>query len=88
MERYRITTEVPPDDAADADAGVEQTWVLLPDRPSAIIQAQELSQRKKALHVRVYHEIWGSDTPPRTLELDLPARDAVSPGRIAAGGEP
>ncbi len=63
MERYRIT-QTPAD-------GVEQTYVLLPDRPSAVIQAEELSQRQKHLHVRVYHERPGAD---RELVLDLPAR--------------
>jgi hypothetical protein len=69
MERYRITTE---------ENGMEQTWVLLPDRPSAVIQAEELSQRKKTLRVRVYHEI--SESPPdwtTELALDLPPK---SPG--------
>jgi hypothetical protein len=51
MERYRITC-TPPD-------GPEQTWVLLPDRPSAEMQAHELRQRKKGVRVRVYHEVPG-----------------------------
>ena len=66
MERFRITTE---------EKGTEQTWVLLPDRPSAVIQAEELSQRQKSLHVRVYREV--SETPPdwsRELTLDLPPK--------------
>lgn len=69
MERYRITTE---------ENGAEQTWVLLPDRPSAVIQAEELAQRRKTLHVRVYHEI--SATPPdwsKELTLDLPPKAAA-----------
>ena len=62
MERYRITTT--------GQAGGEQTWVLLPDRASAIMQAEELSQREKTLHVRVYHEAGGT----RELAVDLPPR--------------
>ncbi|MFN3648401.1 MAG: hypothetical protein ACK47B_02370 [Armatimonadota bacterium] len=49
MERYRITTT--------GEDGVEQTWVLLPDEPSAAMQAEELSTREKTLHVRVYREV-------------------------------
>ena len=70
MERYRITTE-----ENGVPNAVEQTWVLLPDRPSAVIQAEELSQRKKMLHVRVYHEV--SATPAdwtKELALDLPPK--------------
>lgn len=63
MERYRITT-TPPD-------GTEQTWVLLPDRPSATMQAEELSQRERVLHVRIYHERPGAE---RELILDLPPK--------------
>ena len=66
MERYRITTQ---------EVDVEQTWVLLPDRPSAVIQAEELAQRNKTLHVRVYHET--AETPTdwkRELSLDLPPK--------------
>ena len=70
MERYRITT---------ADAGsAEQTWVLLPDRASAIMQAEELAQREKSLRVRVYREVTGA---PAELSLDLPPR-------ISAGSKP
>jgi hypothetical protein len=68
MERYRITTQ---------ENGAEQTWVLLPDRPSAVIQAEELWQRQKSLHVRVYHEV--SETPPawsKELTLDLPPKSS------------
>lgn len=63
MERYRITT-TPPGEA-------EQTWALLPDQASAHMQAEELANREKRLHVRVYHE--KSDTP-REISLDLPPR--------------
>ena len=63
MERYRITT-------ADA-GGAEQTWVLLPDRASAVMQAEELAQREKSLHVRVYREAGGA---PAELSVDLPPR--------------
>jgi hypothetical protein len=63
MERYRITTSTP--------EGPEQTWVLLPDAASATMQAEELAQRQKHLHVRVYHERAGS---PRETFLDLPPR--------------
>lgn len=59
MERYRITRTL-------EDAG-EQTWVLLPDRPSAVMQAEELAQREKKTRVRVYHETGGE----RELLLDL-----------------
>lgn len=64
MERYRITT-TPPD-------GTEQTWVLLPDLASATMQAEELSQREKTLHVRLYHERVGES---RELVRDLPPRN-------------
>ncbi len=63
MERYRITTT--------RDEGVEQTWVLLPGRAAAVMQAEELAQRQKDLHVRVYREVTGQDPE---LELDLPPR--------------
>lgn len=63
MERYRITT-TPSGEA-------EQTWVLLPDRASAHMQAEELAQRNKTLHVRVYHE---KGDAPREVSLDLPPR--------------
>ncbi|MGV3722113.1 MAG: hypothetical protein ACO1SX_14475 [Actinomycetota bacterium] len=63
MERYRITT-------TDAD-GLEQTWVLLPDRPSAFMQAEEHARKEKKTRVRVYHEQSGQE---RALVLDLNAR--------------
>jgi hypothetical protein len=63
MERYRITTS--------RGEGGEQTWVLLPGRAAAVMQAEELAQREKALHVRVYHEVSGQE---RELVLDLPPR--------------
>lgn len=66
MQRYRITT-------SSGEAG-EQTWVLLPDRASAIIQAEELAQREKSLRVRVYHEASG-EAP--VLALDLAPRDTA-----------
>lgn len=59
MERYRITT---------TKDGTEQTWVLLPDRASAVMQAEEHARREKAVRVRVYHEVTGRD---RELVLDL-----------------
>jgi len=62
MERYRITkTE---------QAAPEQTWVLLPDRASAFMQAEELANRAKTVRIRVYHEAPGA---PQTLVLDLNA---------------
>lgn len=63
MLRYRITTS--------RDEAPEQTWVLLPDRPSAVMQAEELAQKEKTLHVRVYREETGQ---PRELDLDLPPK--------------
>jgi hypothetical protein len=63
VERYRITL--------DTGSGVEQTWVLLPDRPSAVMQAEEYANRQKQTHVRVYHEV--PEQAPE-LVLDLPAR--------------
>lgn len=63
MERYRITKT---DDTAQ-----EQTWVLLPDRASAIMQAEELANREKSTRIRVYHEATGS---PQELVLDLNAK--------------
>ena len=66
MERYRITTQ-------QGDAP-EQTWVLLPGRAAAVMQAEELASRRKELHVRVYREAAGE---ARTLELELlPRREA------------
>lgn len=62
MERYRITN-------TDAD-GLEQTWVLLPDRPSAFMQAEEHARKSKKTRVRVYHERTGHE---RELVLDLNA---------------
>ena len=66
MERYRITR-------TQGDAP-EQTWVLLPDRPSAVMQAEELAQREKKIRVRVYHEAGGN----RELLLDLNVPSASS----------
>jgi hypothetical protein len=66
VERYRITT-TPPGEA-------EQTWVLLPDQASAHMQAEELANREKRLHVRVYHE---KSDAPREISLDLPPRIAT-----------
>lgn len=63
MERYRITT-TPPE-------GTEQTWVLLPDEPSATMQAEELARSRQHLRVRVYREVTGEE---RETVLDLPAR--------------
>jgi hypothetical protein len=54
--RYRITTT--------AGDGVEHTWTLLPDEPSAKMQAEELAHREKSLRVRVYREETGA---PREL---------------------
>ncbi len=68
MQRYRITK-------ATGDSA-EQTWVLLPDEASATMQARELSQREKTLHVRVYREevaVQG-DEEERELVLDLPPK--------------
>jgi hypothetical protein len=59
MERYRITT---------TREGVEQTWVLLPDRASAFMQAEEYARREKSTRVRVYYEQTGRE---RELVLDL-----------------
>ena len=64
MERYRIT-RTPAD-------GVEQTWTLLPDRPSAEMQAEELARREKQQRIRVYHEASGADSE---LVLDLNSSD-------------
>jgi len=60
MQRYRIT-RTPPE-------GAEQTWVLLPDLPSADMQARELAQRGRGLRVRVYHEVTG-EAPVLVLDL-------------------
>ena len=51
--------------------GTEQTWVLLPDSASAIMQAEELSQREKRLRVRIYREVTGE---PPVLTHDLPPK--------------
>jgi hypothetical protein len=48
VERYRIVT-------AEGD-GPEQTWVLLPDEPSAVMQAEEYAQRHRTARVLVYRE--------------------------------
>lgn len=70
MERYRITTE---------ENGTEQTWVLLPDRPSAVIQAEEYSQRNKTVRVRVYHEVSGAPGKwSRDPMLDLPPKSVAA----------
>lgn len=63
MQRYRITIT---DGAAP-----EQTWTLLPDEPSAKMQAEELARRQKSTHVRVYREVTGAE---RELALDLPPK--------------
>jgi hypothetical protein len=64
VQRYRITTT--------EAGGPEQTWVLLPDEPSARMQAEEHHQREKRLHVRVYRE--EPLTTVKELVLDLPPR--------------
>ena len=64
-ERYRITQS--------SELGQEQTWVLLPDLPSAKIQAEEFANREKTLHIRVYREIIGA-AGGRELVLDLPPK--------------
>jgi hypothetical protein len=61
--RFRITREEPGD--------VERTWVLLPDEPSAVMQAQELARQEKTARVRVYREETGSE---RELLHDLAPR--------------
>jgi hypothetical protein len=61
MERYRITR-------TDA-SGVEQTWVLLPDRPSAFMQAQEQARTAKTTRIRVYQEQTGAE-PELVLDLN------------------
>lgn len=68
MQRYRITK---------SEAGsAEMTWVLLPDEPSAIMQAEELNQREKTLHLRVYREQLGEGGQLEVNELirDLPPK--------------
>ena len=72
MQRYRITK---------SEGGTpEITWVLLPDEPSAVMQAEELNQREKTLHVRVYREEVGPGGTLQENELvrDLPAKRPVS----------
>jgi hypothetical protein len=65
MERYRITTM-----HAETE---EQTWVLLPDLASATMQAEELAQREKTLHVRVYREAGApGQALEKSLAVDLP----------------
>lgn len=68
MERFRITT-TRSDEA-------EQTWVLLPDVESATMQAEELWQREKVVHVRIYRERTGE---PQELIRDLPPKAAPKP---------
>ena len=68
MLRYRITTVRPGSEQ-------EQTWVLLPDEPSALMQAEELSNRERELHIRVYREASGE---PRALVREFVPRP---PGR-------
>lgn len=68
MIRYRITTA--PRAGTGPEPAAEQTWVLLPNEPSAVMQAQELAQREKSLRVRVYREVTGQ---PREQVLELPA---------------
>ena len=63
MQRYRITLT--------RETGPEQTWVLLPDQESAVMQAEEQAQREKSARVRVYREVTGRE---RELVMDLPPR--------------
>jgi len=65
MERYRITRT--------SGESVEQTWVLLPDRPSAVMQAEELARQEKSTRIRVYREAGGE----RELVADLNHRAAT-----------
>ena len=60
ITRYRVTTS--------REGEPEQTWVLLPDQASAIMQAEEHHTREKTLHVRVFREETGNE---RVLLLDL-----------------
>jgi hypothetical protein len=60
MERYRITRTEGPE--------AEQTWVLLPDRASAFMQAEELARTQKTTRIRVYREATGAE---QELVLDL-----------------
>src|SRR3954447_9150299 len=73
MTRYRITTT-----RGDAP---EQTWVLLPGRAAAVMQAEELANRERSLRVRVYRETTGEEP---TLDLDLPPRPG-GPGKKPPG---
>lgn len=66
MLRFRITTQASPDEE-------EQTWVLLPDLPSAQTQAEEYHSRTPAVAVRVYREETGK---PAELVLHLTPRNA------------
>ncbi len=51
--RFRVTLLRP---------GVEeQTWVILPDEPSARMQAEEQSLRERETEVRVYREAFGGE---------------------------
>jgi hypothetical protein len=59
MTRYRITTTT--------GEGAEQTWVLLPDEASALMQAEEHANRHKGVRVRVYREQTGRE---RELLMD------------------
>jgi hypothetical protein len=72
MQRYRITKS--------EGGSAEETWVLLPDEPSAVMQAEELNQREKSLHVRVYRETVGDGGAVETNDLirDLPAKRPVT----------
>lgn len=72
MQRYRITKS--------EGGSAERTWVLLPDEPSAMMQAEELNQREKTLHVRVYRETIGAGGVCEENELirDLPAKRPAS----------
>lgn len=63
MTRFRITTS--------REGEPEQTWVLLPDQASAVMQAEEHHTREKTLHVRIYREETGKE---RELVLDLPPK--------------
>ena len=67
MTRFRITIS--------RNEEPEQTWVLLPGRAAAVMQAEELANRERGLRVRVYREAAGEE---RTLELELSPR---LPGR-------
>ena len=51
---------------------MEQTWVLLPDEPSATTQAEEYARRHRSTRVRVYREVTGEERE-LTLDLNAPA---------------